>query len=296
MELKSRSADVNAMPSCHRASRRSLRVVSILPSGWTFQEAVLHRGDRFGELRDQLTLAVLGGGAAAEERLERGDASTTGAASGQAIGEARRVAREGEGDAFGRGGRGGSSSILHGARGCGAGAGGEGDQEGSGEAESSQYTHGSSLHFSRGDPESPGVTLVADWAGYVNLGCEADYAPGLGCNGLHVTREKMEKDPQEVQAMVRAYIKAVRYCHENVEGTIDVMQRYTSEWGIDGPEIAREAYKWLAPYWNETIDVKVFDRLLNNAADKYDREIEHIDSVLETRFYEEALAQLAKEG
>jgi ABC-type nitrate/sulfonate/bicarbonate transport system substrate-binding protein len=132
--------------------------------------------------------------------------------------------------------------------------------------------------------------------GYINLGCEADYAPGLGCNGLHVTREKMEKDPQEVQAMVRAYIKAVRYCHENVEGTIDVMQRYTSEWGIDGPEIAREAYKWLAPYWNETIDVKVFDRLLNNAADKYDREVEHLDSVVETKFYEEALAQLAKES
>jgi len=31
--------------------------------------------------------------------------------------------------------------------------------------------------------------------GYVNLGCEADYSPGMGCNGIHVTREKLERDP-----------------------------------------------------------------------------------------------------
>jgi ABC-type nitrate/sulfonate/bicarbonate transport system substrate-binding protein len=125
--------------------------------------------------------------------------------------------------------------------------------------------------------------------GYVNLGCEADYSPGQGCNGIHVTREKLEKDPDEVAAVVRAYVKAVRYCRENVDGTIEVMLRYAKDWGVDGPEIAREAYKWLAPYWNETIDPAVLQRLLNNAAEKYGKPADSLESVLDTRFYEEAI-------
>lgn len=129
--------------------------------------------------------------------------------------------------------------------------------------------------------------------GYVNLGCEADYSPGLGCNGVHVTREKMEKDPEEVAAVVRAYLKAVRYCRENVDGTIDVMLRYAKDWGVDGPEIAREAYKWLAPYWNENIDPAVLQRLLNNTAEKNKKPVEPLESVLEMRFYEEARNQLS---
>lgn len=128
--------------------------------------------------------------------------------------------------------------------------------------------------------------------GYVNLGCEADYSPGLGCNGIHVTREKMARDPAEVQAVVRAYVKAVRYCRENVDGTIEVMQRWAKEWGVDSPEIAREAYKWLAPYWSETIGPDVFERLLNNAAEKYQKPAASLDEVLDTRFYEEALKGL----
>lgn len=130
--------------------------------------------------------------------------------------------------------------------------------------------------------------------GYLNLGCEADYAPGQGCNGVHVTRAKMEKDPQEVEAFVRAYVKAVRYCHENIDGTIDVMLRYAKDWGVDGPDIAREAYKWLAPYWSEQIDPQVFQRLLNNAAEKNKHPAGTLPEVLETRFYEEALRALEK--
>jgi ABC-type nitrate/sulfonate/bicarbonate transport system substrate-binding protein len=128
--------------------------------------------------------------------------------------------------------------------------------------------------------------------GYVNLGCEADYSPGLGCNGIHVTRAKIAADPQQVAAFVRAYIRAVRYCHEDVDGTIEIMCKYAKDWGIDGPEIAREAYKWLAPYWSETIDPHVLERLLLNTAEKYDRQLEPLDSVLETRFYEDALRAL----
>ena len=93
--------------------------------------------------------------------------------------------------------------------------------------------------------------------GYVNLGCEADYRPGLGCNGVHTTAERIKSDPEEVRAIVRSYIKAVRYCRENVEGTIELMLRYAKDWGVDSPETAREAYKWLAPCWSETIDPQV---------------------------------------
>lgn len=125
--------------------------------------------------------------------------------------------------------------------------------------------------------------------GYVNLGCEADYSPGQGCNGIHATGDKIQRDPQQVAAVVRAYIKAVRYCRENVDGTIDVMLRYAKDWGVDSPEIAREAYKWLAPYWNETIDPAVPERLLKNAAEKYNKPLESVDRVLDMRFYEEAL-------
>ena len=125
--------------------------------------------------------------------------------------------------------------------------------------------------------------------GYVNLGCEADYSPGQGCNGVHVTRQKIQQDPQQVAAFVRAYIKAVRYCREDVDGTIDVMLRYAKDWGVDGPEIAREAYKWLAPYWNETIDPAVLQRLLDNAAAKHHKPVASLESVLDMRFYEDAL-------
>jgi len=128
--------------------------------------------------------------------------------------------------------------------------------------------------------------------GYVNLGCEADYSPGLGCNGVHATRKKIANDPEEVSAVVRAYVKAVRYCHENVDGTIDVMLRYSKDWGVDSPETAREAYRWLAPYWSETIGPEVFERLLNNAAEKFKKPARTVDEVLETRFYEEALRAL----
>ncbi len=128
--------------------------------------------------------------------------------------------------------------------------------------------------------------------GYVNLGCEADYSPGLGCNGIHVTRQKIEQDPEEVAAVVRAYVKAVRYCRENVEGTLDVMQRYAKEWGVDSAETASEAYKWLAPYWSEQIGPDVFQRLLNNAAEKYGTPAGTLDEVLDTRFYEAAVSEL----
>jgi hypothetical protein len=67
------------------------------------------------------------------------------------------------------------------------------------------------------------------------------------------------------------------------------MLRYAKDWGVDGPEIAREAYKWLAPYWNETIDPAVLQRLLNNAAEKYGKPADSLESVLDTRFYEEAI-------
>jgi len=89
--------------------------------------------------------------------------------------------------------------------------------------------------------------------------------------------------------VVRSYVRAVRYCHENDDGTIDVMLRWAKDWGVDGPEIAREAYKWLAPYWSSTIDPAVLQRLLVNGAEKRQTPVPSLDTVLDMRFYEEAL-------
>jgi ABC-type nitrate/sulfonate/bicarbonate transport system substrate-binding protein len=130
--------------------------------------------------------------------------------------------------------------------------------------------------------------------GYVNLGCEADYSPGLGCNGVHATRNKIAKDPEEVAAVVRSYVKAVRYCRENVDGTIEVMLKWAKDWGVDSEQTAREAYKWLAPYWSETPDPQVFQRLLNNAEEKYQKPSGTLDDVLEMHFYHDAVQTLQR--
>lgn len=135
------------------------------------------------------------------------------------------------------------------------------------------------------------IFLVKD--GYVNLGCEADYGPGLGCNGVHVTPQKIATDPEQVQAFVRAYVRAIRYCHENVEGTIETMLRCSADWGVDSPEIAHEAYKVLSPYWSPDIDLGVIERLLDRTAEQVGKPREPLDSVVDVRFLRNALATLS---
>jgi ABC-type nitrate/sulfonate/bicarbonate transport system substrate-binding protein len=125
--------------------------------------------------------------------------------------------------------------------------------------------------------------------GYINLGCEADYSPGFGCGGVLTSKEKIENDPQQVQAFVRAYVKAVRFCRENEDATIEVMLKYSKVWGVDDEAIAREMYRMLSPYWNERIDPHVVERLLEKTARETGAPLQAMDSVLDTRFLEEAL-------
>lgn len=147
-----------------------------------------------------------------------------------------------------------------------------------------------------------GAPMGAPWwvflvkEGWVSLGCEDDYTPSVGCNGVHATPEKIARDPEQVRAVVRAYVKAVRYCHENVEGTLETMLKYASDWGVDNMDIAREVYKVLSPYWGAEIDVGVIERLLQHTAEKTGKPVQPVESVLDLQFLQEVLRKDAVPG
>jgi hypothetical protein len=142
-----------------------------------------------------------------------------------------------------------------------------------------------------------GAPVGAPWwiflarEGYHNLGCEADYSPGMGCNGVHVTPERIASRPEEVAGFVRAYVKAVRFCHENMDESLEIMQKWAKEWGVESLDTAKEVYKAVSPYWNPEIDPAVIQRLLDRTAEKTGKPVEPMDSVLEMRFLNEALGK-----
>jgi ABC-type nitrate/sulfonate/bicarbonate transport system substrate-binding protein len=125
--------------------------------------------------------------------------------------------------------------------------------------------------------------------GYRNLGCEADSAPGYGCGGILASSQKIAQNPDEVQAFVRAYVKAVRFCRDNPEETMQLMLKYSADWGVEDESTAREMYRMLSPYWDERIDPAVIERLLERTSQLTGKPIEPIESVLDTRFLDEAL-------
>lgn len=128
--------------------------------------------------------------------------------------------------------------------------------------------------------------------GYHNLGCEADSAPGYGCGGVLVSNDKITTNPGEVQAFVHAYVKAVRFCRENPEETMKLMLKYSANWGVEDESVAGEMYRMLSPYWDEHIDPAVIDRLLQRTAAESGKPVQPVESVLDTRFLEEALRTL----
>jgi hypothetical protein len=128
--------------------------------------------------------------------------------------------------------------------------------------------------------------------GYHNLGCEADSAPGYGCGGVLASEEKIAQNPGEVQAFVRAYVKAIRFCRDNPEETMKLMVKYSADWGVEDESVAREMYRMLSPYWDEHIDPSVIQRLLERTSELTGQPVEPIENVLDTRFLDEALRTL----
>lgn len=140
------------------------------------------------------------------------------------------------------------------------------------------------------------ATLGAPWwffaakAGYRNLGCEGDYSPGLSGAGIYVNPQKIANDPEVVKAFVRAYVKSMRYCLDNMEGTLETIMKYSREWGVDSDEIARAAYDEVAPYWKVEVEVATIDRLMRRESEKSGKPPIAAEKFLDLRFLDEALA------
>ena len=139
------------------------------------------------------------------------------------------------------------------------------------------------------------ATLGAPWsqiaarAGYRNLGHESNYSPSPSGAGLYVSPDTIRRDPALVRAVVRAYVRAMQYCQENMAGTMDVMLKYCVSWGVTSEDIARGAYEEVAPYWRLEVDKVVLDKAMRKVCEQKGMPPVPVTDFLQTQFLEEAL-------
>ena len=139
------------------------------------------------------------------------------------------------------------------------------------------------------------ATLGAPWsqiaarAGYRNLGHESNYSPSPSGAGLYTSPDTIARDPALVRAFVHGYVRAMRYCQENVAGTVEVMLKYCQEWGVTSEDIAKGAYDEVAPYWRLEVDQSVLDRAMRTVCDQRGIPPVPVTAFLDTRFLAEAL-------
>ncbi len=132
-------------------------------------------------------------------------------------------------------------------------------------------------------------SIIAKKAGYRNLGHESDYSPSPSGAGIYVSPETIAKNQDAVQGFVRAYVKSMRYCQENVEGTLETLLKYSASWGVETPELARAAYDEVSPYWRLEPDSGVLDKAMQKTCDHMGVPAVSVREFLDTRFLEEAL-------
>ncbi|HEY3115541.1 MAG TPA: ABC transporter substrate-binding protein [Chloroflexota bacterium] len=142
------------------------------------------------------------------------------------------------------------------------------------------------------------ATLGAPWwifaaqKGYRNLGHEQSFTMSASGSGLYTRPHTIESDPDLVGAVVRAYVRAMRYCVENVEGTIETMMKYSREWGVDSREIALAAHQDVSPYWRVELDLDAIRELMEKTAVKEGRPALSLDEVSDLQFLNGALKAL----
>jgi ABC-type nitrate/sulfonate/bicarbonate transport system substrate-binding protein len=140
------------------------------------------------------------------------------------------------------------------------------------------------------------ATLGAPWsikaakAGYRNMGHESNYSPSPSGAGVYASPETVAQRSEVVRGFVHAYVKSMRYCLENVEGTLETIQKYSAAWGVDSPEIAKAAYDEVSPYWRLEVDAAVLDQAMRKICEQVGRAPVPANEFLETRFLTEALA------
>jgi ABC-type nitrate/sulfonate/bicarbonate transport system substrate-binding protein len=139
------------------------------------------------------------------------------------------------------------------------------------------------------------ATLGAPWSqiaareGFKHLGHESNFSPSPSGAGLYVSPETIERDPALVRAVVRAYVRAMQYCQENMAGTMDVMLKYCASWGVTSEDIAKGAYEEVAPYWRLEVDKAVLDRAMRRVCDQKGLPYVAVGDFLQTEFLEEVL-------
>ena len=139
------------------------------------------------------------------------------------------------------------------------------------------------------------ATLGAPWSqiaareGFKFLGHESNYSPSPSGAGLYVSPETIRRDPALVRAVVRAYVRAMQYCQENMAGTMDVMLKYCASWGVTSEDIARGAYEEVAPYWRLEVDKGVLDQAMRRVCDQKGIPYVAVSDFLQSEFLEEVL-------
>lgn len=143
-----------------------------------------------------------------------------------------------------------------------------------------------------------GAMLGAPWwiyavkEGYKKMGDGAEDSPRLPTNAIFATAEKIAKHPEQVRGFVRGYVKSNHYCRENVRGTLQTMLKYSREWGVDNPEIAKTVYDIFAPYWSAEVDITKVDQLIKLTSEKMGKPAVPPERFAELRFLQEALREL----
>lgn len=139
------------------------------------------------------------------------------------------------------------------------------------------------------------ATLGAPWwifaarEGYRNVGHEQNFTMSASGSGVYTRPDKIANDPELVGAFVRAYVRSMRYCIENVEGTLETMMKYSREWGVDSHEIALAAYEDVSPYWKVELDTQALQELVAKTAAREGRPPVALEEMLDARFLNAAL-------
>lgn len=132
-------------------------------------------------------------------------------------------------------------------------------------------------------------SIIAAKAGYRCLGHESDYSPSPSGAGIYVSPEMIAKDAELVAGFVRAYVKSMRYCRDNIPGTLETIAKYSKEWGVDSLEIARAAYDEVAPFWRMDVDTAVLGGAMRKLCEQAGRPPVAVEEFLVSRFLDAAL-------
>jgi ABC-type nitrate/sulfonate/bicarbonate transport system substrate-binding protein len=139
------------------------------------------------------------------------------------------------------------------------------------------------------------ATLGAPWSiiaakhGYRNMGHESNYSPSPSGAGIYVRPETVAANPEMVRGFVRAFVRSMRYCQENVDGTLETLLKYSNEWGVDSLEVAKAAYDEVAPFWRLEPEPSVLDKAMQKFSEQKGLATAPVEAFLDLSYLEDAL-------